>query len=103
MENPATPSVSLPGLSRVLGDPSRWAILRELGKGEPLPVNLIARRIGISEDSTSKHMAVIRKAGLAQAGLGRLYTLAPAYRPAPGATHIDFGHCLLRLSDTAPP
>ena len=99
MDNPATPPVTLAGLSRALGDPNRWAILRELGKGEPLPVNLIARRIGISGDSASKHMAVIRKAGLAQPGLGRLYSLAPAFRPAPGATHIDFGHCMLRLTD----
>ena len=103
MEDKATPSITLAGISRVLGDPSRWAMLRELGKGEPLPVSLLARRIGISQDNASKHMAVIRRAGIAQAGLGRLYSLAPAFRPAPGATHIDFGHCLLRLPDTGLP
>lgn len=97
MEDTPTPAITLAGISRVLGDPSRWAILRELGKGEPLPVNLIAKRIGVTKDSTSKHMAVIRKAGIAQPGLGRLYTLTPSCRPAPGATHIDFGHCLIRL------
>ena len=98
MEQPATPPpISLSGISRVLGDPRRWAMIRELGKGEPLPVSLIARRLGINNDVASKHMAVIRQAGVAKAGLGRLYSLTPAFRPAPGATHIDFGHCLVRL------
>ena len=30
-------------------------------------------------------------------GYAGLYSLTPDYRPAPGATTIDFGHCLIRL------
>ncbi len=93
---PATPPISTAELSRVLGDPRRWAILRELAKGEPLPIYLLASIIRISESSTSKHMAVIRNAGVAVSGLGNLYTLAPPYRPAPGTLEIDFGHCVIR-------
>ena len=93
------PPRSVPAaLSRVLGDPRRWAILRELAKGEPLPIYLLASIIRISESSTSKHMAVIRNAGVAISGLGNLYTLAPAYRADPETQEIDFGHCVVRPS-----
>ena len=97
MSNPATPVIPVEKLARVLGVPARWALLRELAKGEPLPVQELARRVGCSEDMGSKHMAVLRAAGIVSTGFGRLYQLAPAWRPAPGATTLDLGHFLLKL------
>lgn len=97
MSNPTAAAVPLEKLARLLSDPARWTILRELAKGEPLPVSELARRVGRSADMTSKHMAVLRDAGVVVTGYGRLYQLAPAYRPAPGATTLDLGHCHLTL------
>jgi hypothetical protein len=92
------PPVPLAHLARCLGDPARWILLRELGKGEALPVKELARRAGCSPDMGSKHMAVLRAAGIVVTGYGRLYQLAPAFRPAADAEFIDFGHCQLRIA-----
>ncbi len=39
--------------------------------------------------------------GVVAVGYGRLYSLAPAFRPAPGALEIDLGHCRVRLDRPA--
>ncbi|MCX7007004.1 MAG: helix-turn-helix domain-containing protein [Kiritimatiellaeota bacterium] len=97
MSNPINAVIPLETLARVLNDPVRWMILRELAKGEALPVVELGRRTGRSANMTSKHMMLMRAAGLVVAGYGRLYSLAPAVRPAPGATKLDLGHCHLIL------
>lgn len=89
---------TLPNLARVLGDKARWIILRELARGEALPVKELARRTACTPAMTSKHMLALRKAGMVVVGYGRLYHLAPALRPAPGATTLDLGHCLLKIT-----
>ena len=91
------PLVSIENLARTLADPKRWLILQELGKGEALPIKELARRIGSKPDTTSKHMAVIREAGIVVSGYGRLYSLAPVFRPPAGATSLDLGHCTLTI------
>jgi hypothetical protein len=68
-----------------------------LAKGEAMPVKELARRIGKTPAMTSKHRASLRGAGLVVAKYGRIYQLIPAIMPAPGATHLDFGDCLLKL------
>jgi hypothetical protein len=45
---------------------------------------------------TSKHLAVLRKAGAVVQGRGRLYQIPPQHLPSPGERVVDFGHCLLR-------
>ena len=84
-------------VARILGEPARWHLLRELAKGEPMPVKELARRIGKSADMTSKHLAFLRDMGVVMTKYNRIYQLVPALAPAPGATHLDFGHCLVRL------
>ena len=84
-------------LLRAIGDPLRWRILAELSIGEPLMVMEIAERLGRSADLVSKHLAVLREAGVVESGRGRLYQIAQPYRPAPGTNELDFGHCVLRL------
>ncbi len=98
MSNAIGSAITVEALARVLGDPGRWAILRELAKGEALPVQELASRVGRSAGMVSKHMAMMREAGLVVAGYGRLYQLAPAMRPAPGATMVDLGQCLLKIN-----
>lgn len=46
---------------------------------------------------TSKHLAFLRDMGVVMTKYNRIYQLVPAIAPAPGATHLDFGHCLVKL------
>ena len=95
--NPTTPVLSRTQLSLLLGNPARWIALRELCKEPGLPVNELGRRMGMSQNSASKQMTLMLKLGVVTTMYGRLYTLAPAYRPTSGKLEIDFGHCLVRL------
>ena len=91
------PRLSVAAAGLLLSDPTRWQILQELAKGQPLPVHELARRLGRPREVVSKHMSVLRRLEVAEPGFGWLYALVPAYRPAPGATEIDFGSCTVRL------
>ena len=74
----------------------RWAILRELATGDALMVVEIAQKIGKPATLISKHLAVLRNAGMV-AIKQRLHYIPPQYLPEPGKRVVDFGHCLLRL------
>ena len=91
------PSVPVEALARAFADPSRWRILWQIGQGTPLPVYELARRLGLSQSLASKHVGVLRKAGLIVTGLGGLYQLAPALRPPPGSQTADLGVCTLHF------
>ena len=92
---------ALTPLLAAIGDPVRWRILSELSAGEPLMVIEIAERIKRDAGLVSKHLAVLRQAGLVVAGRARLYQIPKQYLHAPGQRLADYGHCLLRL-DAAP-
>ena len=89
--------VSLRKMTLALKDPSRWKILRELAKGEPLPVIELARRVGRAQDSVSKHMMILKEAGIVVQGYGRLYRFAPTCQQIPGTMNVDIGICILKL------
>jgi hypothetical protein len=84
-------------LCTLLGAPVRWELIRELCKGEALPVGELARRVGCSSTLTSKHLAVLKKFGVVVIYYGQLYRIAPAFQPKPGETTLDLGHCILKL------
>ena len=94
---PPGPKIPARKLGLLLHDPARWQLLRELAKGEALPVRELARRIGKTHVRTSQHLLLMREWGLLVKEYGHTYRLAPAHRPAPGATHLDFGDWMLRL------
>ena len=96
------PVLGLAQVSLLLNDPARWFLLRELSTGAALPVHELARRMKRSRYSISKHLAVMRRVGVATIGFGRLYSLAPAFLPAPGTAAIDFGCCVVRLDRLLP-
>ena len=50
---------------RALADGNRRAILAAI-RAEPHPVGLIAERVGLSQQTTSHHLGVLRDAGLAR-------------------------------------
>ena len=84
-------------LARVLSAPDRWKLLGELARGEALPVSELARRAGISREQCSKHMILLKSLGLVAQGWGRLYSIAPAFVPAPGTRDLRFGPCTLHF------
>ncbi|MDO4253876.1 MAG: metalloregulator ArsR/SmtB family transcription factor [Kocuria sp.] len=66
-------------LFAVLADPTRRAILEALVKGES-PVGDVVQAVGASQPTVSKHLRVLRSAGLVQQradGQRRLYSIQP--------------------------
>lgn len=95
---PPSPGIPLEKLAEVLSSTVRWRILRELSNGDQLMVVELAERIRQSPDLTSKHMAILRAAGVVTQGRNRLYQIAPQFLADKTERLIDFGYCLLRMS-----
>ena len=103
------PPQSTPGESRravdaklatiggVLNAAARWRILRELAKGIPLPMKELCARVGQGSDSVSKHMALMRKAGVVERVYSTCYALTAAVRAAPDGLSLDLGPCVLKF------
>lgn len=60
----ADPAPDLDGALRALADANRRAILAVVRAG-PRPVGQIAEEVGLSQQTTSHHLGVLRAAGLA--------------------------------------
>jgi len=98
--NPSDASaLTLDQVAFPLGEPRRWRILAELSEGEPLMVIEIAERIGQSPALTSKHLAVLRRAGMVVTNRAGLYSIPKQFLPTPGQRLVDYGCCLLRLRE----
>lgn len=54
-------------LFKALSDPSRRALFERLCRDGELPVHVLTAGAGISQPAVSKHLAVLRQAGLVQA------------------------------------
>jgi DNA-binding transcriptional ArsR family regulator len=91
----AQPSDCVPAL-RALGEDTRARIVALL-LGEAMDVNEIARRLDISQYNVSKHLRILREAGLLEVeknGRQRLYALPDAIRRRAEAGHVlDLGCC----------
>lgn len=59
----AEPAPDLDRALRALADPNRRAILAVV-RSEPRPVGLVADELGLSQQTTSHHLGVLRNAGL---------------------------------------
>jgi DNA-binding transcriptional ArsR family regulator len=65
---------------RAVADPTRRAVLETLAGHRHLPVTELAGRLGVSVPLLSRHLAVLRAAGMVQehrSGRQRLYSLRP--------------------------
>jgi predicted transcriptional regulator len=91
------PLPDLGQLSTILGHAGRWKMLKAMTSGEPRTISELAAAGGCSYESTMKHLAVMRAAGVIEQRYGRLHNIPKQYLPAPGEPLVDFGHCLLRL------
>ncbi len=65
---------------RAVADPTRRAVLEILGQGRELPVTELADRLDVGLPMLSRHLAVLRAAGLVRErrdGRRRLYGIEP--------------------------
>jgi len=94
--SPQPPRLSLSKVLPAIASERRWCILRELAKGEPLPVIEVAHRLGATPAGTSKHFAVLLASGLVLRTYGGNYKIDPRFL-VPGERAIDIGHAYLRF------
>jgi predicted transcriptional regulator len=95
-----TGSHCLPAL-KALGEETRLRILRLLFK-EELSVNEIGERLTVSQYNVSKHLRIMREAGLLESkknGKQRLYVVAHELKSQVAANNniLDLGCCTFRL------
>ena len=86
---------------KALGEETRLRILRLLYK-QPLSVNEISERLGATQYNVSKHLRVMREAGLLETqkqGQLRLYGVAANLKSQLAANNnvLDLGCCTFRL------
>ena len=86
---------------KALGEETRLRILRLLFK-EPLSVNKIAEALDVSQYNVSKHLRIMREAGLLELekqGKQRLYSVMEDLKAEVAASNniLDLGCCTFRL------
>ena len=86
---------------KALGEETRLRILRHLFK-EPLGVNEISARLKVSSYNVSKHLRIMREAGLLEVekqGKERLYSVVSDLKAQVAANNniLDLGCCTFRL------
>ncbi len=96
LQTDLTPIV-LEKMAPALGDAGRIRILRELAAGEPLMVKELAARLGKLQPAISRHVAVLREAGMVEVGRGGLYQIPVRFLVDREQRVVDYGGCLLRL------
>jgi DNA-binding transcriptional ArsR family regulator len=94
--SPPPPRLPLAKVLPAIASERRWNILRELAKGEPLPVIKVAHRLRATPAGTSKHFAVLLASGIILRTYGGNYKIDPRFL-VPGGRAIDIGHVLLRF------
>ncbi len=86
---------------KALGEETRFRMLRLLFK-EQLSVNEISERLNASQYNVSKHLRIMREAGLLEIekkGQQRLYAVVPELKRQVAANNnvLDLGCCTFRL------
>lgn len=89
------------GALKALAEESRLRMLRLLLK-EQLSVNEISERLHVSPYNASKHLRVLREAGLLEIekhGQQRLYRVSKKLKAQPSVGHdvLDLGCCTFRV------
>lgn len=64
MEPAANPSFNTDALFKTLGDPTRRAIFERLARDSELTVCALTGPSGVSQPAISKHLAILKQAGL---------------------------------------
>jgi len=83
-------------LFKAIGSPLRCEMLAEMSGGEPRMVTELARRTGIKPGMASKHLALLRRAGLIELSR-RNYQIPRHFLAGVDPGHVDYGHVLMRF------
>jgi DNA-binding transcriptional ArsR family regulator len=91
---------------KALGDKTRWRIVQEL-LSCPITVSELAGRLKVSQYNVSKHLRILREAGIVEAvkhGKHVQCRIAPEFqrRVAKNKNQLDLGCCVFRF-DKVPP
>jgi DNA-binding transcriptional ArsR family regulator len=83
-----------------LGNPLRWEILKMLAEGRGLSASQVAARVKRDFDGVSKHLRLMREAGVLTSMRGEdrrleLYHIPESILRADGV--VDLGFCAIRL------
>ena len=88
-------------------DKIRWPIIKLLADGTPRTATDVASALGRDFDGISKHLRIMRDAGVVDAGPGEdrrllFFSIPPEKRRVAGV--LDYGVCTIRLgtAKTAP-
>ncbi|MBM3840732.1 MAG: winged helix-turn-helix transcriptional regulator [Verrucomicrobia bacterium] len=86
---------------KALADETRWRIVREL-LAEPLTVNDLVERLGVSQYNVSKHLKILRHAGIIEGerhGRHVECDIVPEFRRrlSKNETILDLGCCTFRF------
>jgi len=88
---------------KALADKSRLRIIRTL-LDQPMTVNDLSERLSISQYNVSKHLRILREAGLVEAtkmANRREYAIASHHKGQSGGTQLDLGCLLFRFDRLA--
>jgi len=90
---------------KALADKTRWRIVREL-LYSPLTVSELAERLRVSHYNTSKHLRILRKAGIVESmrqGKHIQCRIVPAFqrRVAKNKNQLDLGCCVFRFEENS--
>jgi len=86
---------------KALADGTRWHIVQELLAG-PLTAVKLGNRLKVSQCNVSKHLRVLREAGIVQTARRGKYLhcqIVPAFqrKVAKGKNQLDLGCCVFRF------
>ncbi len=101
-KHPTSSEPCLPKL-RALGDATRMRLVKSLAAGESA-VTALADRLGLTVYNASRHLKVLRDAGLVEMEVcaqQRIYRLCPAIREELERNHqvLNLGCCSFRLDE----
>jgi hypothetical protein len=88
-----------------LGSKIRWPIVQLLADGTPRTATDVASALGRDFDGVSKHLRLMRDAGVVDAGPGEdrrllFFFIPAANRQEPGL--LDYGICTVRVATARP-
>lgn len=86
--------LALGRMVKAVGNPIRWRVLQELERGPKLNVEL-CERMGVSPSALSRHLGVLKIAGMVMVNRAGLYSIPPHFVAEPGV--LDYGHMVLRV------
>src|SRR5688500_7671110 len=92
--SPRNAGISHIQMARVLNSPIRWSILAAVFKAEVLPAAALAKSVGVTPSNLSKHLAVLRRAGVLAHWPVTLWRIPGRVRVA-GGTALAFGSALI--------